>query len=165
MENIKSIQEINKIQQEIQLIIEKLTQLSEELTFYKQNFKIENYIENKNETIKESKIQIENILDRTLQLKQRNSICMNQIEEIENKIEKLKEIKQIMKEDQKQYNLFNKNLLEIIKEKENKMIEEEIQEIKNENKDELNEYEKEMQKLKEKIDKIKTVEDNKIKKK
>ena len=89
MENIKTIQEIDKIQQEIQFLIEKLQQFSEELTFYKQNFKIEKYEENKNEnkTIKESKIEVENILDRTLQLKQRNEIFMTFIKEIEEKNE------------------------------------------------------------------------------
>ena len=93
MENIKTIQEIDRIQQEIQFIIEKLQQFSEELTFYKQNFKIEKYEENENKTIKESKIEVENILDRTLQLKQRNEICMTFIEEIEEKMNKIKEIK------------------------------------------------------------------------
>ena len=87
MENIKTIQEIDRIQQEIQFLIEKLTKFSEELTFYKQNFKIEKYEENENKTIKESKIEIENILDRTLQLKQRNQICVTFIKEIEEKNE------------------------------------------------------------------------------
>ena len=153
MENIKSIQEINTIQQEIQSIIEKLTQLSEELTFYKQNFKIEKYEEKENKTIKESKIEVENILDRTLQLKQRNEICMTFIKEIEEKMNKIKEIKELMKEDEKNYILFNKNLFEIIKEKDNEMIEEEIQEIKNgikEQENEMKEYEEKMKKYKEK---------------
>ena len=165
MENIKSIKDIDRIVQEIQLIIEKLNKLSEQLRFYKQNFKIEKYIEKENETIEESKINIENILDQTIQLKNRNSFCIKYIEE---KIGKLKEIKNMMKEDEKNYNNFNKNLVEILKEKENKIIDNEIKMKEEEQQSEILIYEIEIKKLKEKIETIKrekNIEKNKIEEK
>ena len=134
MEKIKGIKVLNKIENLLNKIYEKIPEIKKEITNYKQRFKIEKYEEKENETLEEQKLKAENILDRTLQLKQRNDFCFEIFKEIKNLYEESKQCEEILKNDSYQYIKFNNSLIEIINKKDDEITNKKIEQLKNENK-------------------------------
>ena len=112
MEKIQGIKEIEKIEELLNQLSEKIPQLREEIKYYKERFKIEKYEEKRNENDEQLKLKAENILDRTLQLKQRNEFCINTLNEMKEIFNKLENNKITFEKDKIEYNNFNNKLIE-----------------------------------------------------